>query len=313
MNKDYLLEKFTGCLVGLACGDYLGMPVEFMSRSRVREYFGELGVRPTPCSHRGGKPRPAGYYTDDTAMTICIAESIIENGFDTDDQVKRFKRWVHEGYATPDGDKAFGIGQNTFRALLLGNSTKTDSNLTGGYRSGGNGALMRCSPIGLVYHSNKEDLIEKTYRSTITTHNNNMAVWTSIAHNNFIGYALHGFAKESFTERFIQTHPACPLELKNALRIDFTVLNEKDIDTSGYTLNTFIISLYAFLTTTSYKECVSRAILLGGDTDTQGAVAGSLAGTYYSCNNIPESWQTTLIGFEKLNELANSLAKISSC
>ncbi len=138
MNKAYLLDKFTGCLVGLACGDYLGMPVEFMSRASVQKHFGDLGVRPTDCHHRGGKPRPAGYYTDDTAMTICIAESLIEKGFDIEDQFERFKRWLHEGYATPDGDKAFGVGQNTLRALLWGNTTKQDQNIKPSNRSGGN-------------------------------------------------------------------------------------------------------------------------------------------------------------------------------
>ncbi len=166
---------------------------------------------------------------------------------------------------------------------------------------------MRCSPIGLVYHKSSEDLIEKTYRSTITTHNNNMAVWTSIAHNNFIGYALHDYEKDSFIERFIQTHPACPLELKNALKIDYSELNEDDIATSGYTLNTLIISLYAFLTTNNYRECVSKAILLGGDSDTQGAVSGSLAGTFYGNSNIPQEWRLTLINKNHIVKLAQQL------
>ncbi len=311
MYKPSLLDRFKGCLVGLACGDYLGMPVEFMDRSGVRGYFGELGVRPTACKHRGGKSRPAGYYTDDTAMTICIAESLIEKGFDVEDQFERFKRWLHEGYATPDGDKALGVGQNTLRALLWGNPTKQDTDINNNTKSGGNGALMRCSPIGLLYHKSKEDILEKTYRSTITTHNNNMAVWTSIAHNNFIGYALLGFEKDSFTERFIQSHPACPLELKNALRINFAALNEIDVDTSGYTLNTLVVSLYAFHTTSNYRDCVSKAILLGGDTDTQGTVSGSIAGSYYGISDIPDIWTSTLINKAHIMNLASDFFRNS--
>lgn len=304
-----MLNKFKGCLIGLACGDYLGMPVEFMGKDKVKAYFGNSGLKPTISYYRGGEEKPAGYYTDDTALAICIAESLLEADFNIKDQFKRFQKWFYEGYATPHGNKAFGIGQNTLRTLISGDPNNLDTELKHNPKKGGNGALMRCAPLGLAYYNNEQSLIEKTLRSTIITHNNEMAVWTCLAHNSFISYSLHDYKKELFTTRFLQNYPACPLELKNALSMDFYNLDEKLLHTTGYTLNTLVISMYAFLTTNNYKDCISKAILIGGDTDTQGAVSGSLAGAYYGLDSIPPEWQKTLLRKDYIQNLATKLGE----
>lgn len=307
MKKTNLLDRFKGCLIGLAVGDYLGMPVEYMSKDKINRVFKDGKLVPMDCYHRGGEKKPAGYYTDDTSLSICIAESLIEVGFDEKDQFRKFQKWFNDGYATPYGDKAFGIGQNTLRVLLSGDPDKLETQLKHNPKKGGNGALMRCSPIGLAYHKDPLDLMEKTCQSTIITHNNEMAVWSSITHNMFIRYALLSYKKEGFIDTFLKEYPYCPNELKSCLKTDFVTLDENSLETTGYTLNTLKISLYSFLTTNNYEDCISKAIFVGGDTDTQAAVAGSLAGAYYGVEAIPRDWTHKLLRSNYISELAKRL------
>jgi len=302
-----MLAKFKGCLIGLAVGDYLGMPVEFMSEDKVKRYFGRLGVRPTESHHRGGRKLPAGYYTDDTALTICIAESLIEKGFDVKDQFTKYKKWYLEGYATPFGDKAFGIGQNTLKTLISKHPDTIDIEFKHDERKGGNGALMRCAPLGLLFHTNEQALVENTLKSTITTHNNGMAVWTSIAQNLFISYALKGYKKETYIANFLSDYPEAPTDLKQLLLINPEIMQKDCLFTSGYSLHTFLIAVHCFMTTTSYKDAVSKAILLGGDTDTQGSVTGALAGAYYGFESIPTIWMENLLRSTYIVDLSEKL------
>lgn len=302
-----MIDKFKGCLIGLAVGDYLGMAVEFCKPFQVKQFYPN-GLEPKPCT-RGNSSYPAGFYTDDTAMAICLAESLIDKGFDVKDQFLRYRKWLMEGYATPFADKAYGVGQNTLRQLLTGDPDNLPTELKNNERQGGNGALMKCSSIGLRYYKDEKELVEKTIASTIITHNNEIAVWTCIAHNLFISYSLHGFPKETFIERFLSTYQNCPAKLQEALHVDFNTIDEHSLSTTGYSLNTFLNSIYCFLKTDNYKDCITKAIFLGGDTDTQGAISGALAGGYYGEEVIPYLWKNALIKVKSIEVVATSLYK----
>lgn len=297
-----MLNKFKGCLVGLAVGDYLGMPVEFCKPFQVKQFYPN-GLEPKSCT-RGNSSYPAGFYTDDTAMAICLAESLIEKGFDIKDQFLRYRKWLMEGYATPFGDKAYGVGQNTLRQLFTADPDSLPTKLVHKENQGGNGALMRCAPLALAYYKNEEELFNKTLESTIITHNNEMAVWSCIVHNCFISYSLLNINKNGFIEKFITTYTNCPVLIQKILKADF---NNLHCIHTGYTLNTLAISLSCFFTTENFKDCLTKAIYLGGDTDTQGAVAGSLAGTYYGEDKIPSHWKHTLIGKNNIVNTAKEL------
>jgi len=103
-------DRFLGCLIGLAVGDAYGTTFEFTNRSRMPK---EL-----PDDIIGGGPfdMKPGEWTDDTSMALCLAESIVENGWDTDDQMKRYIKWWQEGYNSVKGE-CFDIGGATRSAL----------------------------------------------------------------------------------------------------------------------------------------------------------------------------------------------------
>lgn len=299
-----MIDKFKGYLIGLAVGDCLGMPVEFCKPFQVTN-----GLEPKPCT-RGNSSYPAGYYTDDTAMTICLAENLIEKGFDVKDQFVRYKNWLMTGYATPFADNAYGVGQNTLRQLLTADPDNLPTELRNNEKQCGNGALMKCSPIGLRYYNNEKELVVKTTASTIITHNNEIAIWCCIAHNLFISYSLKCYLKETFIERFLSSYQNCPTVLQDTLQTKIHSMEERSLNTSGYSLNSFIISLYCFLNSENYEDCVTEAIFLGGDTDTQGAIAGSLAGVYYGYKGIPCKWRNSLIKSDYITRLAENILRV---
>jgi ADP-ribosyl-[dinitrogen reductase] hydrolase len=297
-------DRFTGCLVGLACGDYLGMPVEFQTSINVKEFFGIEGVRPIAAKDRGDKP--PGYYTDDTSMTICFGESLVR-GFNIKDQFETYRKWFYEGYATPDNGKPFGVGQRTLIALTRQTIENLPTKLEHNEKHGGNGALMRTAPIGLLYYKDPKMLVEASIKSTIVTHNNSASAWSCVALNKLISYAITGLPKGKMRTKLVSELTGdCPSELRDLI----AKLNEtKELQNSGYSLDTLRIAFHSFFNTKSYQECINEAICFGGDTDTQAAVAGALAGSYYGYKAIPEGWRELLMRREYIEDLAEKLYK----
>ena len=107
MNRE---ERRAGCFWGLATGDALGAPVEFMFRDRFPEVREMIG---------GGKFNlPAGAWTDDTAMALCLAQSLCyDPTLDSQDLLTRFVRWAYHNENTSTG-RAIGCGQNTLKSLF---------------------------------------------------------------------------------------------------------------------------------------------------------------------------------------------------
>ena len=83
----------------------------------------------------------------------------------------------------------------------------------------------------------------------------------------------------------------------------FRQLSKDQIKSSGYVVDTLEAVTWCLITTTSYKEAVLQAVNLGDDTDTVGAITGSLAGLYYGYDEIPEQWIKTLQRLEWIEQL----------
>ncbi len=306
--KKYDKKKFTGCLLGLACGDYLGLPFEYVNVEKTREFFTKnKRLSPTKKMRTRRGTLPIGYYSDDTSQMICLAESLIDTGFDTKNQLHFYKKWLLEGYATPrPDDKAIGVGQHTF-AVLTDKKRVIPSQIKNNEKEGGNGALMRCAPIGLLYCDDSTALQEKSILSAIVTHNNEIAAFSCVILNFFISYAIKNYAKTSFCDRALHDITGLPNDLKELLNTHFAKINPENIQTTGYSLYTLEIALYSFFTTHSFEDCLTTSIQIGGDTDTQAAVAGALAGAFYGENCIPLDWINALMRHEHITRLAESM------
>jgi ADP-ribosyl-[dinitrogen reductase] hydrolase len=297
-----LLSRFEGCLVGLAVGDALGAPVEGMSRAGIETVHGRL----KDMVGGGWHGLPPGHYTDDTAMMLCIARSIVEKGcFDPEDAARRFLEWFDAG--------PIGIGRTTWIALSAmkeGASWREAGEIAHqrlGGLSAGNGSIMRCAPIGLLDFMHPETLVEDSGNSSIITHWDPQARWAAVAVNLAIAEMLKG-GKGNLLPVLLRgiEHAEVRDTAAGVLR-----LKRVDPEPSAYALDTLRAALWCLLNTSSFEEALVTAVNLGGDTDTVGAVCGAMAGACYGVDSIPARWREPLQDRDEILRLARGIYELT--
>ncbi len=305
MSNSQMIDKYKGCLIGLALGDILGVPFEFWKKENVAKYLDNHELVTKDFSY-GDISFPAGFYSDDTAMTICLAESLIEKGFNLDDQFERYQKWYLFGYATPFDDRGYGIGQQTLKAL----SRKIDFTKMSGLdeRAGGNGSLMRCAPIGLYYQGNNQEIRDKSLLASYITHDYHISGWTCIILNTILSFIIDGYDKKQiFSEIKNILKNIAPDEIKKIFEIDYDSMKEFNHNISGYSVDTLKIALWSWLTSENYLESIKKVVLLGDDADTFGAVTGAITGCYWGYNSIPTEYKLPIIKHDYIVNLAEKL------
>lgn len=346
MNK--YQDKARGMLVGLAVGDVLGAPVEFLPEPSDI-YIKEMGEK---IEHFHENYRaPKGVWTDDTEMALCIADSLLVNeGYDSYDIMQRFTNWANEGYRTYDGKPACDVGGQTMRAIedferypvIPGNDTT---------ESAGNGAIMRLAPIiiantlpnkkyptlqdgfkkgSLVVDPEDDDgefielkditpAIDMAVLSCRETHNSIAAEATTALFATMLYCALHGLPKNhiaSYCSRWIMDEEYDQFYLENSKKLIDRALykdGEKLCNLGGYIVDAFAIALWGLFNFDSFKDGMMAVIRLGGDTDTNAACYGQLAGAYYGYKAIPEEWRENVYQADELVEIADNLLKMPKC
>jgi ADP-ribosyl-[dinitrogen reductase] hydrolase len=263
--------------------------------------------------------QPPGTWSDDSSLTFCTAESL-NNGYDIEEMALVFVKWMQEGYWGAH-HKVFDIGGSTRYSLarvVQGESAKHSGNFF--EEDNGNGSLMRILP--LVFYLQKENDIEVIYQKVKEV--------SSITHAHFrSGFAcfiymvyaleiLKGKDKvASYKEmqkklsHFLKDKKFNPVEIQlfdRILKNNIAEYPENEIFSSGYVLHSLEASLWCFLNSDSYEETVLKAVNLGGDTDTTGAIAGGLAGIYYGIENIPEKWINVLARKNDIDDLCERLS-----
>ncbi|HEX77533.1 MAG TPA: ADP-ribosylglycohydrolase family protein [Dehalococcoidia bacterium] len=291
-----LLSHFQGCLVGVAVGDALGAPVEGMSPEHIRSRWGQV------TEMMAGRGWGRGEHTDDTAMTLCLARSLVERGeFEPEDVAARFLDWFQAG--------AKGIGRTTLIALSeLGRGASwQEASLLAHHRLGGlsagNGSIMRCAPIGLFYYRRPDRLIEASLESALITHWDPRAGWAAVALNLLIAGLVQG-RKEGLLE---EVAGLMDNEEVSRVLLEASAGARERLVPSAYVLDTLKAALGCFLQAPSFEAAVVSAVNLGGDTDTTGAVCGALAGAYFGLGGVPHRWLEPLYAKEELLDLAGRI------
>jgi ADP-ribosyl-[dinitrogen reductase] hydrolase len=299
------LDRYRGCLLGLAVGDALGAALE----SRPRGTF-------TPVSDMvGGGPfeLEPGQWTDDTSMALCLAESLIAcDGFDAEDQMLRYARWYHDGYLSSTG-VCFDIG-NTCRSSLE-RFEQTGDPFAGSTdpKSAGNGSIMRLAPAPMRWATDLPQAIEMAARSSETTHGAIEAVDACRLLATVIVGCLQGDEK---TQLFDADGPTMSSLLESSLLApkiaalaygEYLAKDPEQLRSTGYVVDTLELALWCFVRTDSFRDGALMAVNHGGDADTVGAVYGQIAGAFYGLSEIPDMWLGRLSSPEKLLELANGL------
>lgn len=300
-------------IFGLAVGDALGVPVEFKSRETIRR-------NPvTDMIGYGTYNLPPGTWSDDSSLAFCLAEALTQD-FDLNTISYNFQRWLYQSYWTPYGE-VFDVGITTRQAINnLRAGTRPD--LAGGFfeKENGNGSLMRILPL-LFYIKDKrvEERFELTRQVSSITHGHMRSV---IACFYFLEYARGLINREDKfsiyknlqkdVSNFLHSSSINPSEIKlfdRFLTDDIQNLPEDQIRSGGYVLHTLEASIWCLLTTDTYQGAVLKAVNLGLDTDTTGAVTGGLAGLLYGYDNIPAHWMTQLARRKDIDDLAMRLTE----
>ena len=283
-------DRIAGAFVGLAIGDALGAPVEFADRGTFE---------PVISYRSGGRFNlPAGAWTDDTAMALCLAQSLIEkNGLDNEDLLNRFCDWAENGSNTSTGI-AVGIGQNTLRVLGDFRRNGYLEALPFGTKNDGNGSLMRLAPVACFAKGNIEEAVVLAGLQSKATHASHHAEQCCQILAELLCHLINGKPLMCAVK---QTHDRpSNNEINMMMHRNMVDESEDDIKSGGYVVNTLHAALWSNLTTNSFESAVLRACNLGDDADTTGAVAGQIAGAMCGYSNIPQDLKDGLKEERKL-------------
>lgn len=296
-------NKQKGMLVGLAIGDALGMPLEFKQLGTFKplETFGEGG----PFN------LPLGYWTDDTSMALCLADSILEKGgYDSYDIMDRYMDWQTNGYRSSTG-MCFDIGNQVSMAIARYKSQPEITTSEQRTKSAGNGCIMRLAPVviaSLAAKNSLEDTIRLASISARETHFSTIAEEATALFAGLLFNAVKAVNKNQVLQ--LDTTITYSVHLLSIVEQAHQKTSE-ELRPTGYIIDTLEIAVWAFMTSDNFKDGALKAINLGGDSDTIGAVYGQLAGAYYGLSGIPQEWLEKLHDYIEIVNLAERLALLN--
>ena len=293
-----LLDRYRGCLLGLAAGDAVGTTVEFQPRGTFEPVTDMTG---------GGPFRLApGQWTDDTSLALCLATSLVEcKGFDPADQMERYCRWKEQGYLSSTGE-CFDIGTTTDGALLRYRRTGKANAGSSKPSSAGNGSIMRLAPIPMFFLPDLDATEHYAAASSITTHGALECVDACRLLGRIIGRALLGQSKEEVLFADAVTFNGAE-KIAAIARGTYQTKSEASIWGTGYVVESLEAALWCFLRTDNFEQAILLAANLGDDADTTAAICGQVAGAYYGKSGIPSGWIEKLAMRSAITELAAQL------
>ncbi|MBA3431589.1 MAG: ADP-ribosylglycohydrolase family protein [Actinobacteria bacterium] len=298
-----LKDRYRGVLLGVAAGNALGLPVEGRSRRAVeRAYPG--GVREVDVAERD---RP---WDDDLAQTVIVAEALLEERFTTGDLAARFVEWGRSN--------GRGMGHLTSEVLHeLGRGTPPPDaaravyERMGGTSSAGNGAVMRCAPVALRWRKSGASLIDAARASALVTHYDPLCEWSTVVMAVCVAIALAGQDVSHDELADAVDASEAPSEVGEAIRfVPGRGLRDLELDDPmdmGYTLNAMQVGLWSFTKALDFADTLVQVVDEGGDTDSNGAVAGAIMGARVGASRIPPHWLANVPDTDRLTELADGL------
>jgi len=285
-----------GCLLGLAVGDALGAAVEFKPP----------GTFTPVTTFRGDGPHglAPGEWTDDTSMALALADSIAHSGWDLNDQASRYLAWRNQGAYSVNGT-CFDIGMTTNAALKK--FADTGDAINSGDRSehsSGNGSIMRLAPVPIRYagwiDTDLDGLSRYAAESSITTHASPQCVSACRYFAFLLAGLINGRSRDEVLApdwpplRELRQIEPLHSEVEAVANGSFRKLSPPVIQGTGYVVKSLEAALWAVHAAEDFREAVLRAVNLGDDADTTGAVCGQLAGACWGESGIPGEWITGL-------------------
>jgi ADP-ribosylglycohydrolase len=290
-------------MLGLAVGNALGLLTEGFSREAVAARF-PGGVREIDPRER---TRP---WDDDLAQAALLAEALLEDPLlDPQGFADRLVRWAEES--------GRGMGSLTRRVIAKlaagtpASAAAREAWEEEGRQAAGNGAVMRCAPVALRWRGSGPHLVEVTERSALVTHFDPRCVWSAVALNVALARALGGADPDLQALAARLDVAGAPRAVGEAVcqagSLPLEAFGLDDRATMGCTLKAMQVGLWALRQPPDFDAALRQVVGAGGDTDTNGAVAGAVLGGRVGLEGIPERWLASIAEGDRLAGLADRL------
>ena len=276
MEKKMDRNRVKGMLWGLVVGDCLGSPIQFSGKDS-HPWITEM--EPCPVFRL-----PAGYWTDDSSMAMCVMDSFVrKGGYDLADIGGTFVRWLREGYLSSKDGQSFDVGGATWASC---DRIARGSLVNGTEDSQGNGSIMRFAPSYLIARMlGRPEIMHEVSDLTHASKRVREVV------DRFAGILdEHMSGKRTTAKSAYNTR--------------------EEVDNSGWAVSTLEAALWAFETTDSFEDGMIAAVNLGGDSDTIGAVFGQLAGAMYGTAAIPRRWIESVKDWRKVDAMIDEFVEL---
>ncbi len=306
------MKAYNG-IIGLAIGDTMGVPIEFIERQELQK------APVTEMLSYGTHNMPKGSWSDDTSMTLATIEAISKTGtINIKDIADNFIRWYRKAEFTSTG-KVFDIGRTTIQALAkyelnIDKATMCGENTIS---SNGNGSLMRILPIAYYSYSKKlkdNEIMKIVSATSSITHRHEISIIGCYIYVKYAIEILKGNTILGAYRTIQQLDYSCYSsdnlsKYDRILKDDISNYSIDEIKSTGYIVDTLEAVIWVLLNTDTYNEVILKAINLGIDTDTIGACTGGLAGAYYGIDTIKEEWKKSLLRYDYIIDLCNKFDK----
>lgn len=288
-------KRYRGCLLGVAVGDMIGAPFEGMRREEIPEDLPDLRVP---------------FCTDDTHMTLAIAESICERRcVDLSDISERFLRWYLRRPA-----EAGLTTRTSIEALISGfrwNEAGERTYLRLGDLAAGNGSAMRTAPIALFLACHGDEMVRAAVDVSRITHAHPLSIGGAVSICITIRNMLESEMAHAIRTSIRQVERRFP-DVARAMRRGLTRPPSRP---TSHILSTLQAVFHALSQSSDLTSAVLNAVRMGGDTDTYAAIAGSLAGVQWGENVIPKQWINALeqagVSTERIRYVADRIFELS--
>lgn len=303
-------DRAIGALVGLVVGDAIGTTLEFAPRDSAPPLTDMIGGGPFALA--------PGQWTDDSAMALALADSLIAcGGLDEADLIGRFRAWWREGAYSCTGE-CFDIGQATIAALQR--HERTGAIHAGSARpdSAGNGSLMRLAPVAIRFYADPAARADAARRQSLTTHGAPACIHACIAFADMLAEAIAGHPKaivlrpratgDAGAGDGADADPADgDAALDAVLAGSWRGKPRAAISSSGYVVDSLEAALWCVDQTDAFAAAVLLAANLGDDADTVAAITGQLAGALYGASAIPDAWRARIAWGARIEQAAGAL------
>jgi ADP-ribosyl-[dinitrogen reductase] hydrolase len=296
-----LRDRYRGTLLGLAVGNSLGLPVEGWPSTEIRRRF--------PDGIRDIDPEEIRLpWDDDLAQAVILCESILEHDtLQNEDLAKRLIAWF-ESNGRGMGSQTRAVISALRQGLLPSQAAQMVWERDG--QPAGNGAVMRCAPVAMRWPADRAKLREETENSARVTHHDPRCAWSAYAVNLAVADALRGrIAPIQSIAEALEFLEAGPVTLYAVRGVSGKSLEELRLDGTaiGFTLKAMQAGLWCLENAADFEESLIAVVQAGGDTDTNGAIAGAVLGALHGASSIPDRWKSRVARAEELTSLADRI------